>query len=160
MISSNISPLDNLEDSLIDMIQCYYKNSGIIWSSMDKGLLFKLFKQYGNTGEHILFFSESVNQIILKRKKFKSNVAEGVVHGRILEFDPNATMYDGIAEDCTEGFFDSDDVPPPEFWIGMQNEKLLSFIPSELCERADVGVRNCISGCLVWISEEFKLSFP
>tara|TARA_B100000745_G_C20130797_1_gene387491 strand:+ start:883 stop:1074 length:192 start_codon:yes stop_codon:yes gene_type:complete len=62
-------------------------------------------------------------------------------------------MYDGVSELASSSFFDSDDSPPPEFWLGVEGDSLVSFIPEDYISRANEGVECCMGGCLAWGKE-------
>lgn len=127
------------------------KNS--IWKLYRKGFLYEFFKS-DNTGsgcDHLAKFSEAVSEVLNKKldcaKRLPSNT---VLKGRWLFFDPSSTMYDEVAEVESLGFFDSCDVPPPEFWVEFYNDVLISFIPENFLDLAILGVDSCISGSLFW----------
>jgi len=124
----------------------------LIWDLCEKGFLYDLFK-YSNLDGHnlsVCFFEvvESVLNKKLARKKY--NHPNLLLKGKWLLFDPASTMFDGVAETQSNGFFDSDDVPPPEFWVGYVNQVLVSFIPNKFLDLANLGVDSCISGSLYW----------
>lgn len=148
---------ESLKESLSDAAQFYCCHPDDLWCLTDRGFLFKLFQESNATGKHVDSFAEVINQVIKDRQgKIKQSCKGRVVAGRILTFDPSATMYDGISEEVTGGFFDSDDLPPPEFWVGMVGEKLAAFIPSVFISRASEGVECCMGGCLEW-ADEFEV---
>ena len=122
-----------------------------IWKLIERGFLFKLFQQ--EEGVSIGTLSEKVNLILLARKRMINSIQTSFpISGKLLAFYPYLTMYDGVAEQVSNDFFDSGDVTPPEFWLGLKNEVLLAFIPDEFIEQANQGVKNSMSGCLEWLS--------
>lgn len=72
--------------------------------------------------------------------------------GKILEFDISSSMYDCLAYEETNGFYDECDCPPPEFWIAYIDGKILSYIPESFIETADLGVEISMSDSLRWLS--------
>ena len=143
---------------LAEIVQ-YSSSCDDLWSLSERGFLFKLFQTHGSAGSHLALFFDEVNKVIDMRRKMLNSESSGKkTRGKILLFDPSSTMYDGVAEDVTEGFFDSDDLPPPSFWLGVNNEKLEVFIPSAFLIRANEGVENCMSSCLEWATEEFEVT--
>lgn len=79
-----------------------------------------------------------------KNKKFDSK-------GKILEFDVSSSMYDCLAYEETQGFYDECDCPPPEFWIAYIDGKILSYIPEKYIELANLGVEISMSDSLRWL---------
>lgn len=71
--------------------------------------------------------------------------------GKILEFDISCSMYDCLAFNETNGFFDECDCPPPEFWIAYIDNKILSYIPEKYLDIANLGVEVSMSGSLQWL---------
>jgi hypothetical protein len=125
---------------------------GSIWKLCEKGFLYDLFK-VGNavSGDYLIGFYGVINQVLKKKLISKKNSNVNILpNGRWLVFDPTSTMYDGVAEAESSGFFDSGDVPPPEFWLGVYDEVLVSFIPEKFLNIAILGVNSCISGSLSW----------
>lgn len=119
-----------------------------LWSICNKGFLYGFFEK--NREKHLSNFFSHVNEIIgTKKNSIKEyNLLE--LNGEWLCYDPSSTMYDGVSEESTLGFFDSDDVPPPELWVCVDNDLLISFIPSVYLDIARNGVDGCVSGCLFW----------
>ena len=123
-----------------------------LWKLIERGFLFKLFQQKEEV--FIDTLSERVNLVLLMRKRMANFIQTPLsISGRLLAFYPYLTMYDGVAEQVSNGFFDSDDVPPPEFWLSLKDEVLLAFIPDEFIKQANQGVENSMSGCLEWLSD-------
>jgi len=124
-----------------------------LWSIYNKGFLYRLFK--ANSDKHLFEFGQVVNEVISdKNNRYKHSDVPQTLDGEWLCFDPSSTMYDEVAEESSSGFFDSDDVPPPEFWVCFDNELLISFIPSEFLDVANQGIDNCISGSLFWMESD------
>lgn len=87
--------------------------------------------------------------------------------GRILAYDPGLNLFDGAAEQTSEGFFDVDNVPPWDTWLcfvlgppwpaGGQGSTwstyLLSFIPQEFVACAADGIAVNPEQCIVWASD-------
>jgi len=120
-----------------------------LWNAYGKDFLFELFK--ADDRDYIFDFSEIVNNILKnKTDNAKAECKNALSGGKFLIFDPTSTMYDGVAEIESTGFFDSTDLPPPEFWIGFFDRVLISFIPERYVEIAARGVDSCISGSLNW----------
>lgn len=147
----------DIKSALQDAASYYLNKQEGLWRLTDRGFLFNYFQSYNSNGEYIIHFYEKIEMVAKSRNKF-CDFRGAQVSGRILLFDPSAAMYDGLSEELTDGFFDSDDVPPPEFWVGIKNGKLVAFIPSEFEAIANIGVENCMSGCLEWVTEELTVN--
>ena len=124
-----------------------------LWNLINRGFLFKAFQEDNLSGLISHEFVNKVNYVHEARRNITSVFFPYPSHmvGRLLAFYPSMTMYDCILEEITEGFFDSDDVPPPEFWLTFENETLISFIPDRFSDVATIGTENSISGCLEWL---------
>jgi hypothetical protein len=134
-----------------EIYQSYKADPSSLWKLAEPGFLFAAFEKIDFEDQLVSAFFEKVENITNRNSSDLQEIAGNIViTGRFLFFNPSATMYDCLAEKFTDGFFDSDDVPPPEFWLCRWNSKLVSFIPSELFDRANVGVEHSTSGCLEW----------
>jgi len=121
-----------------------------LWIIYNKGFLYRFFKE--DSDKYLFKFGQVVNKVIDdKKNRLKHSDTLLTLDGQWLCFDPSSTMYDEVAEELSSGFFDSDDVPPPEFWVCFDNELLISFIPSKFLVVANLGVDSCISGSLNWM---------
>ncbi len=123
-----------------------------LWKACEKGLLFELFNGKKKDNDFLNVFFDVVENVISSREyvfpglnSFDSNF-----EGKLISFSPSATMYDGVAEELSDGFFDSDDVPPPEFWVQREGDKLISYIPKTFIQIANLGLENCMSCALEW----------
>jgi hypothetical protein len=158
---NNRNPLPDFDKSVYEAAAYYAMNrseSQWIWTIERKGLLSKIFDSLEDDELPSLTFYKEALKVIEQRRCSLSNIVVTNISGRLLSFCPDATMYDGLAEDYSYGFFDVSDVPPPEFWIGIYNDKLVSFIPSEFLGRAIEGVEACLGGCLEWLGDEFFIN--
>jgi hypothetical protein len=89
----------------------------------------------------------------------------GVLHksaGKLLLYDPDLNLFCGAAERETDGFFDVDNVPPPDFWVGYLMEKkprwgygafLVSWIPTALLDLVERGIRVNPEECISWADD-------
>jgi hypothetical protein len=77
--------------------------------------------------------------------------------GKILVFDWADSLSDGAAEQETEGFFDADNAPPYDSWVGLiqrpddQHPVLLSWIPEALFEQTERAIWVNPEECLRWL---------
>jgi hypothetical protein len=147
--------LSNSNPILLEIAQYYAElmDSQFIWHLAERGDLFSTYNKKSSQ-EFLIYFNQKVNEVVgLRRSKLSKPNKKLSIIGRYLLFNPSTTMFDGLSEEESSGFFDVCDVPPPEFWVGVQNHKLVSFIPFEFMEKATAGVDNCISGSLEWLGK-------
>lgn len=88
--------------------------------------------------------------------------------GKVLIYEPDMNVADGLSEGETGGFFDANDCPPWDLWIGLVRDKgrdyVLAWIPESLIGLVNLGAEvNCVD-CFYWAensSEEWarKLVF-
>ena len=117
---------------------------GDLWKLAKRGLLHKYFKE---ADDYLEEFYRHV-ELVISKKDYENNSKE--IIGRWLCFDPTMTMYDGLAEEFSKGFFDSDSVPPPELWVARERDTLICFIPEQFIANAHAGIVDQMSGCLEW----------
>jgi len=101
--------------------------------------------------QHQLVLHKVQAAIVARRAMLRDSGRPVEVKGRFLRFDYPVTMSDCIAMERTKSFFDSDDTPPPEFWVGASDSGLVAFIPDEFIPMANIGIECTSSGCLSWI---------
>ncbi len=92
-----------------------------------------------------------VIQFVFSKYKVNEQPRSFESTGKILEFDISCSMYDCLAYEETNGFFDECDCPPPEFWIAYIDDKLFSYIPKEYLDITNLGVEISMSGSLQWV---------
>jgi hypothetical protein len=86
---------------------------------------------------------------------------EGLRGGRLLAFFPDESLSDGAAESETGGFFDVDNTPPWDAWVALfRNDSafpgtdlLVTWVPAELLETVERGIRVNPEGCIVWLAD-------
>lgn len=160
-MNQKIIRFPEFKSELCDVAKCYLTSSdkAEIWRLCEKGILFDIFQEYGDRGKHLNVYFEKIREVIGRRQSTSDQLGTGLVlSGRYLLFDPSATMYDGLAEELSSGFFDSDDAPPPEFWVGIKDDLLVSFVPSDFIGSAAEGIDSCMSGCIEWSGESFTVT--
>lgn len=147
-LNFDIAVLNQLSKDLVDP----YINPKDIWALCKKGFLFDIFKADNSTeSSYEDKFKNVVNDVIaVKTLKMKHKVDDSLLSGQWLCFNPSLAMFEGLAETETSGFFDSGEVPPPEFWILMTEDTLVSYIPENFVPIARKGVDVCLTGCLYW----------
>jgi len=88
--------------------------------------------------------------------------ARTLQRGRLLMFEPTATLSDGAASVVSNGFFDDDNVPAWDTWVHFVGARSASFlvcwIPEWFLETADGGIQVNPERCIVWAQD--RLSDP
>jgi hypothetical protein len=83
--------------------------------------------------------------------------------GALIYFEPGLSMYDGAAMMGSGGFFDVENFPPADTWVAYITEEtgkqflsgfLLAWVPDELVDLADKGLRVDPSASIRWAHEE------
>jgi hypothetical protein len=82
--------------------------------------------------------------------------------GRLLVFFPELSLSDGAATVETDGFFDYDNVPPWDTWVGLFRDEsadpseidyLVSWVPAGFVESVDRGINVNPEECIVWLED-------
>jgi hypothetical protein len=81
--------------------------------------------------------------------------------GRLLCYYPDANLADGAAASVSEEFFDDDNIPPWDTWVGLYGSGeprgngiyLVSYVPGGLIERATAGMEVNPEQCIVWLGD-------
>jgi hypothetical protein len=82
--------------------------------------------------------------------------------GALLLYFPDENLADGAAELETKGFFDADNVPPWDTWVGLflddsaaisRREYLVSWVPPSLVSSVERGIRVNPEGCILWLAD-------
>jgi predicted transcriptional regulator len=82
--------------------------------------------------------------------------------GRLLLYFPDANLADGAAEAETGGFFDVDNVPPWDTWVGLFRDEtadasfashLVSWVPGTFVASVDRGIHVNPEECIAWLEE-------
>jgi len=82
--------------------------------------------------------------------------------GRLLAFDPQNRLDDGLAGEVTQGFFDDCNIPAWDTWISYViedearcpfNAYLLSWVPEALVESVEAGIHVNMEECICWVSD-------
>jgi hypothetical protein len=82
-------------------------------------------------------------------------------HGRFLVAEIDCSVWDGLSEDESDGFFDIYDVPAWDTWIHLERAKgtdaLLCWVPAPLIEPVSNGIAVNCTDCIGWID---RLVYP
>lgn len=90
--------------------------------------------------------------------------ADGSSAGRLLVYFPDANLCDGAAMEASRDFFDTDNTPPWDTWVGLVHTTnhrynasfataLICWVPEALAADADAGVRVNPEECILWLDE-------
>ena len=76
--------------------------------------------------------------------------------GRLAVYFPDEQLADGAAEAETNGFYDVEDSPPWDTWIGLyidsqRNEYLVNWVPEPLIDRVSRGLWANPVECIAWL---------
>jgi hypothetical protein len=101
----------------------------------------------------------TVNDIICARKyeleKLKIEPVVELNKGKLLVYEPDSNVFDGLSEEETLGFLDVNDCPPWDTWVGYielsENRVLLSWVPDTLIKLIDEGVEVNCTDCFYWL---------
>jgi hypothetical protein len=80
--------------------------------------------------------------------------AEG---GRILAFDLEATFFDEVPAEVTDGFFDAEDLPPWDTWISygfhpkLKTNVLFAWVPVEFETLVERAVQASFANAYQWV---------
>lgn len=77
--------------------------------------------------------------------------------GRILVFQPGESLSDGAAQKVSGGFFDIDNTPPWDTWIGFRQGTLYAWIPRALELIVQDAINVNPEQCLKWAVEGWTL---
>jgi hypothetical protein len=82
--------------------------------------------------------------------------------GRLLAYFPDLEVADGAAEVETNGFFDINDTPPWDTWVGLFSDPeltgegpravyLVSWVPADLVGLVQKGLDVSVTDCIAWL---------
>ena len=114
-----------------------------------------------------------VQEVVSKRRSLLKTYKQKMVSsqkGKVLLYNPFASLNDGIAEKESGGFFDVYNCPAWDTWLIFISEDprrgadwhaevrwdeyLASWIPQDLVTRVENGVKSNLEGCLAWADDE------
>jgi hypothetical protein len=103
-------------------------------------------------------WSNAVGELIVKRsqvlkQEWTEKVSAYAKGGRILLYIPQENLADGAAQVSSGGFYDADNVPPWDVWVGFSNSALVSWVPPTLIEVAQMGIDANPENCIRWSDE-------
>jgi hypothetical protein len=100
-------------------------------------------------------WSNAVNELVVKRARLLKQertevVSEYAEGGRLLLYFPQENLADGAARVNSGGFYDDDNVPPWDIWVGFSRGALISWVPPALIEVAQMGIDANPENCIRW----------
>jgi hypothetical protein len=100
----------------------------------------------------------AVDEVILKRsgmltQGWTEQVSEYSKGGRLLLYFPEENLACGAAQVSSGGFYDLDNVPPWDIWVGFSGGALLSWAPPALIEIAQMGIDVNPETCIRWAEQ-------
>lgn len=128
-----------------------------LWRIGTAGEVSRLYFEASSVQGFATDFKTLVDGIIEKR--VRSYILENTTmenQGFLLVYDPCASLFDGFSSEETNGFFDDADAPPPEFWLGTFDDKLISFIPQKFHNMLELAYQGLAELCLTKY-DNFKL---
>ena len=75
-------------------------------------------------------------------------------NGRILLFVPSETLFDGAAQQSSNGFFDVNNVPPWDTWVDFVDRAIVCWVPTVLVDAVQMGIDVNPEECIRWASFE------
>jgi hypothetical protein len=97
---------------------------------------------------------------VLERRADLAVTCGGRAGGRLLVYFPGNNLADGAAEVETAGFFDHDNVPPWDTWVGFFRDEaaplgfaelLVAFVPKAFVPRVELGIWANPEQCIQWL---------
>jgi hypothetical protein len=100
-------------------------------------------------------WADAVAEVAAKRSHLMGETlleggADDEKHGRLLLFVPSETLADGAAQHSSNGFFDMNNVPPWDIWVGFSEGTLVSWVPPALMDAAQIGIDVNPEQCIRW----------
>jgi hypothetical protein len=100
-------------------------------------------------------WEDAVAQTIAKRSacltasRLRKNPCD-VHRGRLLLYNPEENLACGGAEFSSHGFFAVNNVPPWDLWVAFSERTLVSWIPPQVIETAQLGIYASPEACIKW----------
>ncbi len=70
--------------------------------------------------------------------------------GRLLRYEPRENVSDCASRYASNGFFDPNDAPPWDTWVGYSDGTLTSWVPDPLVPLAQAGIDANAVDCIGW----------
>lgn len=120
-----------------------------LWQLCTRDDLSRLYFEQTSSKHYSKNFMSLVNTVVESRVQSNVLSTEKIEDkGFVLVYDPYGSLFDGFSSEQTNGFFDDADAPPPEFWLGCIDSKLISFIPNRFAGMLDLAFQGMADLCL------------
>jgi hypothetical protein len=102
---------------------------------------------------------ETVYDVVARRHRALARTEESsLAGGRLLGWERDTTIDDGVGEAETHGFLDESDMPPWDTWIAYSDGHraaglLVSWVPEVFVPSVDAAVRYNAYDALYWLSD-------
>jgi hypothetical protein len=102
-----------------------------------------------------VLWAEAVAEVVNRRRQLVDQIWQELRTtqedgGRLLLYYTFENLADGAAQQSSNGFFDADNIPPWDTWVGFSEGILLSWVPALLIEAAQMGIDANPEGCIRW----------
>lgn len=103
-------------------------------------------------------WSNAVAEVVAARSRLleqrsSAEPPEFVKSGRLLLYFPSENLACGAAHESSGGFYDFDNVPPWDLWVGFADRALVSWVPPRLIVAAQMGIDVNPENCIQWMQQ-------
>ena len=108
-------------------------------------------------------YFDAVQTVAYGRRPRKIVVADPFVAGQLLVYFPDGELADGAAEQESKGFFDVNNAPPWDTWVGFFRDDvgqdssvaqyLIAWVPRLLVPLAQAGIDVNPERCIEWLDD-------
>ena len=109
-------------------------------------------------------YLDAVHNVVTLRRRPKALVMKDPLEGgRLMVYFPGADLADGAAEQETKGFFDVNNAPPWDTWVGFFRDSsgsdtsyaqyLVAWIPQVFVSLAQSGIDVNPERCIEWLDD-------
>ena len=99
-------------------------------------------------------WAQAVSEVVARRSRLiagtSSELRDMNSQGRFLLYTPTENLACGAAEASTNGFFDTNNVPPWDIWVDFSEGTLVSWVPPALLDVAQMGIYVNPEACIGW----------
>jgi hypothetical protein len=93
-------------------------------------------------------------QLLRQYGAYPNSPAADLLSGRLLRYIPRENIADGASALSSLGFFDNNDEPPWDTWLGFKHGQLISWVPPELVQDVQAGIDNNAVDSIRWATAE------
>ena len=107
--------------------------------------------------DHFYTVDSMINARRFALEDQKEKSCADLTGGRILVYEPDMNIFDGLSEAETKGYVDVNDCPPWDTWVGyiasVETRWVLSWVPSTAISLVNEGAEVNCTDCFYWLSE-------